>query len=147
MKRTITALALGAVAVGATALAAPAKAVPPDTSVYVAQNCEGLSPNIIDIPYYGGMSVMQERSGSINVRYGNPSVWGYRTVGTLSWKNLNTGKHGSVPFTVDRSLGSNGFGETFASGPGTIRLTTTGVNHGPLLTLAAPRCSGTVHAR
>ncbi|WOC12915.1 hypothetical protein [Gordonia sp. MP11Mi] len=113
----------------------------------MAQNCEGLSPNIIDIPYYGGMSVTQEQSGTINIHYGNPSVWGYRSVGTMSWKNLRTGAHGTLPLQVDHSLGSNGFGALLKSGTGTIRLTTRAVNHGPLLTLAAPTCSGTVHAR
>lgn len=143
---TVVALAAGAVVAG-TAAGAGAAGADIETSEYVAQNCIGLSPNIIDNPYYGGVTVYPDGNGRISVTWGNPSIWGYRTDGTLTWKNLRTGRSGQSNAHFTHDAEGAGSSAEIATGPGPVRITTRAMNRGPFLTLAAPTCTGVAHVR
>ena len=148
MKRSVSIPAFGAAAITAAAvLAAPVAAVPPQQSVTVPTQCWALSPNLVDIPYSGAMKVSQERSGVIDVHYGNPSLWGYQTAGTIAWLNLRTGRSGEVSFWSDRGPSSGGVWKSIRTGAGTVLLTSSGESYGAFLTLKAPVCSGRVQVR
>ncbi|WP_062394934.1 hypothetical protein [Gordonia phthalatica] len=118
----------------------------PVSSQYVAQHCIGLSPNVVDIPYNGGVRVDQDGPGKFAAFWGSASLFGYTTDGTLNWHNLRTGQKGRVPVTIAHNLSGNSYVAEVDSGAGPVRITTTGLNRG-LLTFGAPRCSGVANIR
>ncbi|GAC69588.1 hypothetical protein [Gordonia soli] len=127
--------------------AGPSSADSYHTSQYVAQHCIGLSPNIIDFPDRGGLTITADGLGLAGVVWGNVSIWGYHTDGTVRWKNLRTGAAGEVVARFERGGGGGGFATSIHTGSGPVRFTTTAVNRGALLTLPAPTCTGTATIR
>lgn len=142
-------------AAGATSIASAAPPVSYPTQ-YLADNCIGLSPNIIDIPYRGGVSIDQdtEQPGEVRVQWGNPSIWGYSTSGTLSWTNLRTGRSGVRKAGFYHAISGTtpwptGYSANVTTGAGPVRFTTTARNASLVtdLTLPGPRCTGVANVR
>ncbi|WP_157224272.1 hypothetical protein [Nocardia paucivorans] len=148
IQRAMVGIALIGLAVGATtAMAAPARAETMARSQYVAMDCYGVSPNLVDLPYNGGGSVVTrtDAPGLFTFTSNSRSVFGYTTDARIEWRNLDNGRTG-----VHRVGYRHGLKETDGyqlyevnSGPGRVRLTISAVNHG-LLALPAPVCSGDI---
>ena len=138
-----------AVAGAATLAAAPSADAARLPEQRVGQSCQGLSPNLSDLLYSGELRVEQDTAnpGTATVRWGAMSIWGYRSDGTLSWKNLSTGTSGSVRAVNQAGPDNNGFWADLKTGAGKVRFTTRAVNRGPFLTLDAPTCSGVATIR
>ncbi|MFC9894247.1 hypothetical protein ACFVMC_11190 [Nocardia sp. NPDC127579] len=136
------------------ALAAPADAAPIATQRVDGVQCLGLSPNIVDLPYDGGFLVQTDTNAPGRIAYlnvggiGSPirSVFGYVTEATVSWQNLDTGAAGAVTRSYRQGIATEN-GMQFSgldTGAGRVRVTVSGVNRGPLLSLPAPACTGEV---
>lgn len=140
---TTLAVAVTIVAAGS-ATAAPSKQIAPTQSV--AEHCLGLSPNVVDLPFYGDLVVRQYETGVATVVWANVSAWTYRTRGTVFWTNLHSKRSGVVQVDYVTTLGGGVAQTDVRTGPGPVRFTTTAINHG-LLTLPGPRCTGVATVR
>ncbi|WP_040792672.1 hypothetical protein [Nocardia paucivorans] len=146
IRRAMAAIALAASATGlVTAVAAPAQA---ETRYqYVAMNCYGVSPNILDLPYNGGGNVVTrtEVPGVFTFLSDSKSIFGYTTDARVEWRNLDNGRSGVHQIGYRHALDDTSGYQLYEvnSGPGRVQITVSAVNHG-LLTLPAPVCSGEV---
>ncbi|GAA5041516.1 hypothetical protein GCM10023318_00650 [Nocardia callitridis] len=133
----------------ACAFAAPALADPvPSYDVwdyYLAMPCHGFSPNLLDLPYNGGIRLQTVRTapGIVTFMSDSKSIFGYTTDAVIDWHNLDNGRSGSIPVTYQHALtGPSGFViPGIDTGTGRLRVSVTAVNHG-FATLDAPTCSG-----
>lgn len=129
----------------ATAVAAPAQAW--SRSQYVAMNCYGVSPNLIDLPYNGGGSVVTstDTPGVFTFTSNSRSVFGYTTDAQVEWRNLDNGRTGVHQVGYRHGMKETDGYQLYQvnSGPGRVRITISAVNHG-LLALPAPVCSGEI---
>ena len=114
-----------------------------------AAPCTGISPNVIDLPYFGRIFVSQSnplRSGYADIRIdANMSVWGYTNLIDVRWRNLGTGKTGQLRGQLGVRLSDGGTMKTFEgvnTGPGRVRIEFRPTNRGALLTTpATSQCS------
>lgn len=137
------------VAVIAGAAAPAAHADTPVRTQLVAMNCVGLSPNIVDLPYNGGVRVQTRTSepGEITVIGGSTSATRYYTDATITIRNDTAHTSGTITRRYLHTPGGSAAGgytiPNVYTGPGRVSITITAVNHG-LLTIAGPTCRGTV---
>lgn len=149
---TSAALAASLLTFGAAAATAPAAHAESAHTRSVAMSCIAMSPNIVDLPYNGGVRVVTRPSapGTITVIGGSPSLTRYITDATITIRNLTVNASGTVSRRyLHATSGSTAGGYVIPdiyTGPGRISLTITAVNRG-LLTLPAPRCEGTLTVR
>ena len=123
------------------------------TAEFPLRDCINISPNIVDLPYMPTRAFVSEYADTtyIQVQYG--SYWigvGYDSVSRLDWRNLSTGKHGTL---VDRSwvrppnTGVHNFDLPSSKfGPGKDKLTLSTTNSNAMWSIPARSCSGTVVA-
>ncbi|MET8797917.1 hypothetical protein ABZV91_15960 [Nocardia sp. NPDC004568] len=139
---------MGVAVAGAVAVVAVAGSASAETRTqYVGNNCWSISPNLVDIPHNGSVTVSTDtaRPGWFTLSGDSKSVFGYTTDLHVEWRNLDNGRTGSADVTYRNSLAdSNGFWiRDLDSGPGRVQITTSGVTRG-LLTIPVPACTGEV---
>ncbi|MFC3243017.1 hypothetical protein ACFOJ6_12390 [Gordonia humi] len=117
------------------------------------RDCINISPNIVDLPYLPHRAIVSEYAGTTYIQIDYGSLWvgvGYDSTARLDWRNLNTGRSGTM---VDHSrvrppnTGVHNYSlprTTF--GPGKVKLTLTTTNSNALWSIPARSCSGTVVA-
>ncbi|WP_026918038.1 hypothetical protein [Gordonia shandongensis] len=147
MRRAASAGIIGAaVAAGLAASVVGAGAVNAETrSEYVGMNCYGLNPNIVDIPYYGGVTVWTDSPwpGQFTIIGDSKSLFPYTTDTTVTVKELATGKTTTAHRRWGHGLGdASGYSISGLRGHGRVRITVRAVNHGLIPNLPAPVCRG-----
>jgi len=129
-----------------------AHAVTPVLTRQVAMNCLGLSPNIVDLPYNGGVRVQTRATqpGTITVIGGSNSATRYLTDASITIRNTTARASGTVTLRyLHTAGGSAGGGYTIRdvyTGPGRVTITVTAINHG-VITIPGPTCRGTITVR
>ncbi|MEV6279870.1 hypothetical protein [Nocardia sp. NPDC051832] len=128
------------------AFAAPATALEnPVRHQEIGVNCWGLSPNLLDLPYSGKVTIMTHANepGLFTVGGGGRSLFGYTTDTRVDWRNLDNGRTGSATVSYPQNMYDTSIYRIYNqdSGPGRVALTITATNRG-LLTLPAPTCTG-----
>lgn len=121
----------------------------PDGNSQISRNrCQGLSPNIVDNPYSGSISLWQfYRNGRGRADIGisaSQSIWGYDNVATVRWNNLSTRRSGTLRATLRANGATGGATKYFFNvytGSGKVRIDLQPTNRGAFLTLGASNCS------
>ena len=145
-------IATGATAVAAGLVATLAWSATPqaDAAVrtrYIAQNCYGVNPNLSDVPSYGGATVTTDTTepGKFSINSDSKSFLPYRSDTTIKVTSLTTGKSLVYKRRWQHGLGDNsGYFISDIPAKGPTRITITSVNHGILLSLPGPTCTGTI---
>jgi len=151
-KRSAGPLTVGIVVIATLLALAPAANADAPVSRDVAPGCIGLSLNIIDLPYNGGVVVRTDprQPGLITIIGGSNSTTRYLSDATITITNETTNASGTTHrryvHTRGGSVGGGYIIPDIYTGPGRISITITAINHG-LMALSAPRCHGTVFVR
>lgn len=145
-------LAAGMIAGISLAPSPAAHAVTPVLTRHVAMNCLGLSPNIIDLPYNGGVQVLTRvtQPGTITVIGGSNSATRYLTDASITIRNTTARASGTVTRRYLHTAGGSAEGgytiRDVYTGPGRVTITVTPINHG-VITIPGPTCRGTITVR
>ncbi|WP_018177907.1 hypothetical protein [Jongsikchunia kroppenstedtii] len=114
-------------------------------SEYIAMQCYGLNPNILDIPFYGGATVTTDSPwpGQFSIGSDSKSLFPYTTDTTVTVTELATNRTQTFQRHWTHGLGDDsGYQITGLTGHGQIRVTITATNHGLIPDLPGPTCSG-----
>ena len=118
---------------------------------YPLNNCIGLSPNIVDAPYWPTRAIVAQYAGKTYITTEFSSYWfgvGYESTARLDWRNLQTGQRGSMtnrsavkpPYT-----GTHVFTiPTNRIGKGRVQVTLSTVNRNAVWALPTPTCGGVI---
>ncbi|GAA1480614.1 hypothetical protein GCM10009624_10540 [Gordonia sinesedis] len=116
--------------------------------------CRGLSPNIIDNPYGGNITVTQyTRKGPGVADVGivaSQTFWGYANHMDIRWTNLRTKQRGALRGTQQATGAAGGTMKWFSNvrfGTGPVRIELRPSNQNALWTLPATSCSDTFSIR
>lgn len=121
----------------------------PDGNYQLSTNwCRGISPNIIDNPYGGSITVTQfTRLGPGKADVGiaaTQSFWGYANHMDIRWTNLRTHRTGVLRGTQQTTAAAGGSMKWFRNvsfGTGPVRIELRPSNQNALWTLPATTCS------
>ncbi|GAC66847.1 hypothetical protein [Gordonia soli] len=152
-QRLIATMAVAAAAVGLISAQSAATGAPaPSTSRgFPINNCFGLSPNIVDVPYAPSQVVVGQYDGWTNVMVTYGSLWlltGYDSVARFDWRHLDNGKRGTfVSNSNVRPPNTGVHGFTWPRnqpGKGRVEVTLSTVNRNALWEIPATTCKGTI---
>ncbi|MGC4961039.1 hypothetical protein [Gordonia sp. DT101] len=135
---------LGASVLATIGVAGPAQAAPRTQNI--GMNCWSLNPNIVDVPFFAGVTVRTDtgRPGDFSIWADSKSLFPYTTDTTVTVTELSTGRAQSHQRHWQHGLGDlPGYWIDGLHGSGPIRVTIRSVGHGLIPSLPAPVCSGT----
>ncbi|MEE4022193.1 hypothetical protein V1Y59_03795 [Gordonia sp. PKS22-38] len=121
---------------------------------HALNGCVGLSPNIVDIPFWPRRAIVAQYAGQTYISVDFPSYWlfvGYRSDARLDWHNTRTNKRGVLRSTEQVRPPYQGVHDfvipTNAIGRGNVNVTLSATNSNALWSIPSIPCSGTIVVR